>query len=67
MDCMHSTFNIIVKEGRGKYIYPASNLEQAISIFRKKLEENPDSLVVLERNIENGETYENLTDAMEKW
>lgn len=64
---MQTTFKIIVKEGTGKYIYPASDLEQAISIYRKKLEENPESLVVLERDTENGDTYESLAGAMEMW
>lgn len=64
---MQNSFNIIVKKKGGKYIYQASDVEQAIGIFRNKLEENPDSLVVLERDMANGDTYESLDSVMEIW
>lgn len=64
---IHTLFNIIVKKRLGKYIYKASNLEQAFNIFREKLEENPDRLVVLECDMKNSDTYESLAGAMEIW
>ena len=41
-------FKIIVKKNEGKYIFEASDIEDAISIFHEKLEENLKGFVVLE-------------------
>lgn len=60
-------FKIIVKKNEGKYIFEASDIEDAISIFREKLEENPKDLVVLERIMNNGDSYESLDKAMLVW
>lgn len=60
-------FKIIVKKNEGKYIFEASDIEDAISIFHEKLEENLKGLVVLERIVNNGDSYESLGKAMLVW
>ena len=60
-------FKIIVKKNEGKYIFEASDIEDAISIFREKLEENLKGLVVLERIMNNGDSYVSLGKAMLVW
>lgn len=64
---MKKKFKIIVKRNEGNYIFETSDIEDAISIFREKLEENPENLVVLERIMNNGDSYESLSKAMLVW
>jgi len=48
---MQTQFKIIIYTGKGREVHPAANLSEAITLYRQKLDEYPQSLILLVRDI----------------